>query len=64
MPIFRLELQRPAGVLVAVSEHRSARAALDRFVALLKQVRGSGLIVVLRNGQEITYRELRELGSK
>ncbi len=61
MTVYTIELQRPAGTLERRSLHRGHVACCRALAIAIKRSRPDGLVVVLRNGKEISYAELRGL---
>lgn len=61
-PVYTLELQCPAGTLVKRAQYLSHGRAVRALAALIACCRSTpGLVVVLRDGHEITYACLREI---
>lgn len=62
MTTYTIELQRPAGVLESRTEHKSHKWALRVMADLIASCRDNhGLVLVFRDGREITYAAMRGL---
>ena len=61
MTTYTIELQRPAGVLEHRSVHQSHAECCRALVMAVKRCKSDGFVVVLKDGKEISYAELRGL---
>lgn len=59
MSLFVVELQRPYGVVATRSTHQSRFLAQRSLQTAVRACGPEGFVVVLCNGREITYQQLR-----
>ena len=62
MTTYTIELQRPYGVVASRTVHKSHRWALHTMTVMVKACREHhGLVLVFKDGREITYAAMRGL---
>lgn len=59
MSLFTVELQRPYGTVASRSMHSTRRSAMHELQQAIRAAGPTGFVVVLCNGKEITYEQLR-----
>lgn len=59
MNTYTIQLQRPAGTLERMSVHHGHVACCRALALAVKRCKSDGFVVVLKDGKEITYAELR-----